>query len=180
MGKVRFPSLPPPLWESKVIRSLRDMWKVMIPTLDFLGFCFFSSEHPVTVVLEKKDHLPAVCATKGLGWGSPVLCFAWKGAVREGIWAGCWCPGTYHTRCVPWSHSLADQVFSSHWNIVLVCGLLPLFDLSSSPFSGKSSCSVWGEWEVPAGFFTATLSFLSISVVSLRVHLMAQRRLLNW
>lgn len=64
-----------------------------------------------------------------------------KSGAGEGIWAGCrWhgCPGKHSVALGErsgWSCSL-------YWHVVLVCGLLPLSNLSSLLFSRKSLCSV--------------------------------------
>lgn len=181
MGRVRFSPLPPPLWGSKAIWSLTEMWNIMIPTLDFLGVWFFSSEHPVTVVLEDKAYCSVACTTRELRWGFPIVCHP------LGRWG--------RRRDL----DVADvdvQVPTTHgaflWAMVwLIRYLFPSGMQSwsvgffhcpvSHPRLSVESPHVQyrGEWEVPAGFYTATLSFLSTSDVCLHVHLMPQRRLFN-
>lgn len=173
MGKIRFPSLLPLLWESKAIGSLKEMWNVMTPTLDFLGKLFYL--------------LWAPCHCCSGGESPSIHCgemrfpcflapFRKVELMKE---FGLGAAGTDVQ--VPTTHGvfLGAIVSSLHWHEVLVCGLLLLSSLSSSLFSGKSSCSDSAEWEVPAGFCTATLSFMSTSDISLYVNLILQRSLFN-
>lgn len=120
------------------------MWNVMNLDLDFLWVCFFSSEHPVTVVLEDAAHLPTVCRREQT-WGSTVFCFPLERWGKEKGFGLVSCMSRYlsHTVCSlePWSGWSGVQ---SPWHVILVWRLLQMSSFSSSSFSGKSSHSIQG------------------------------------
>lgn len=183
MGKVRFPSLPPPLWESKAFRSLREMWNVMIPTSDFFWSLFFLLWAPCHCCSGGESPSPHCLHYKGTQMRSPHFLPPF-GKVRQEKGFGLDVAGVDVQVSTTHGAFLGDMVWlirysvsaaTQSWSVGFFhCPISHLHLSVGSPHILYS-----GEWEVPAAFCTATLSFLSTSDVSLRVHLTPQRRLLN-